>query len=175
VHQAPAEDLPLLDGSADIVVSGLVLNFISDLPTALAEMKRVAQGGMVAAYVWDYSGGMEMLRLFWDAASEIDPGGSTDEAGRFPICHPDALAAAFVDAGLGEPEVVPLEISTPFADFDAFWSPFTGGQGAGPSYLVSLEPAKQSELKDNLRGRVPTKADGSIALTARAWAVQGGA
>ena len=42
------------------VVSGLVLNFIPDLPTALAEMRRVAPDGVVAAYVWDYSGGMEM-------------------------------------------------------------------------------------------------------------------
>jgi SAM-dependent methyltransferase len=65
VHQAPAEDLPLLDGSADVVVSGLVLNFIPDLPAALAEMKRVAPDGVVAAYVWDYGGGMDMLRLFW--------------------------------------------------------------------------------------------------------------
>ena len=76
VREAPAENLPLPDGAADVVVSGLVLNFIDDLPAALAEMKRVAPGGEVAAYVWDYSGGMQMLGLFWDAADEVDPGGS---------------------------------------------------------------------------------------------------
>ena len=64
VHEAPAEHLPLPDGSADIVVSGLVLNFIPDLPAALAEMRRVAPDGIVAGYVWDYTGGMEMLALF---------------------------------------------------------------------------------------------------------------
>lgn len=172
VHQAPAEDLPLLDGSADVVVSGLVLNFIPDLPAALAEMKRVAPGGIVAAYVWDYSGGMEMLSLFWDAADEVDPEGSADEGRRFPLCRPDALKSAFVRAGLDAPEVVPLDIPTPFPDFEALWTPFTGGQGAGPSYLVSLDTEKQAALKESWRRRVPTNIDGSISLTARAWAIR---
>jgi SAM-dependent methyltransferase len=172
VHQAPAEHLPLPEGAADVVVSGLVLNFIPDLPAALAEMKRVAPDGVVAAYVWDYSGGMQMLRLFWEAAAEVDPDGNTDEDRRFPICRPEALSAAFVDAGLDDPRVVALDIPTPFPDFEALWMPFTGGQGAGPSYLVSLPAAKQDALKASLRGRVPTNADGSISLTARAWAVR---
>jgi SAM-dependent methyltransferase len=175
LHVAPAENLPLPDGSADIVVSGLVLNFIPDLPAALAEMKRIAPDGIVAAYVWDYSGGMEMLALFWDAADAVDPGGSPAESRRFPLCRPDALTAAFVDAGLDDPEVVPLDIPTPFADFDDLWTPFTGGQGAGPSYLVTLDTEKQAALKENLRGRVPTNADGSISLTARAWAIRASA
>jgi SAM-dependent methyltransferase len=169
---APAEHLPLPDGSADIVVSGLVLNFIPDLPAGLAEMKRVAPGGIVAGYVWDYTGGMEMLALFWDAADDVDPGGTPDEARRFPLCRPDALSAAFVDAGLADPEVVPLDVPTPFADFDALWTPFTGGQGAGPSYLVTLDSEKQAAIRESLRRRVPTNPDGSISLTARAWAIR---
>ncbi len=172
VHQAPAESLPLVDGAADVVVSGLVLNFIADLPAALADMRRVAAGGTVAAYVWDYSGGMEMLRLFWDAADEVDPDGALDEDRRFPLCRPDALRAAFTNAGLSGAEVVPLDIATPFADFDALWTPFTGGQGAGPSYLVSLDADKQVELRESLRARVPVNPDGSISLTARAWGIR---
>ncbi|HEY4269375.1 MAG TPA: methyltransferase domain-containing protein [Galbitalea sp.] len=172
LHQAPAEELPLPQGSADIVVSGLVLNFIPDLPAALAEMKRVAPGGIVSAYVWDYGGGMDMLRLFWEAADEVDPGGSADEGRRFPLCRPDALVSAFLDAGLEDPEVVALDIETPFADFDALWMPFTGGQGAGPSYLMSLDETTRAELRERLRDRVPTNPDGSISLIARAWAIR---
>lgn len=173
VHQAAADNMPLRDGSANVVVSGLVLNFIPDLPAALAEMKRIASGGIVSAYVWDYSGGMEMLRLFWDAANEVDHEGIADEGRRFPICRPDALTAAFTDAGLDHPELVPLDIATPFADFDALWTPFTGGQGSGPSYLVSLDAKKQSAIKQSMRERVPVNRDGSISLTARAWAIRG--
>ena len=172
LHQASAEDLPLLDGSADIIVSGLVLNFIPDLPAALAEMKRVAPGGIVGAYVWDYGGGMDMLRVFWEAADEVDPDGSMDEGRRFPLCRPGALLAAFTNAWLDDPEVVPLEIATPFADFDALWTPFTGGQGAGPSYLASLDPDKQAALKECMRDRIQTDTDGSISMIARAWAIR---
>ena len=173
LHQAAAEHLPLRHGSADVVVSGLVLNFIPDLPAAFAEMKRIAHGGIIGAYVWDYSGGMDMLRLFWDAANEVDPDGIGDEGRRFPICQPDALTAAFIDAGLDHPELVPLDIATSFADFDALWTPFTGGQGAGPSYLVSLEPETQSKLKESMRERVPVNPNGSISMVARAWAIRG--
>jgi SAM-dependent methyltransferase len=172
LHVAPAEHLPLPDGSADIVVSGLVLNFIPDLPAALAEMKRVAPDGIVAAYVWDYTGGMQMLCLFSDAADEVDPAGTPTESRRFPLCSPPALTAAFVDAGLADPEVVPLDIPMPFADFETFWAPFTGGQGAGPSYLRTLDAEKQAAIKESMRRRVPAAADGSISLTGRAWAIR---
>lgn len=172
IHLSPAEELPIPDAAADILVSGLVLNFIPDLPTALAEMRRVARGGTVAAYVWDYGGAMQMLRLFWDAADEVDPDGIMDEGRRFPLCRADALERAFQDAGLRDPEVVPLDIPTHFADFDALWTPFLGGQGAGPSYLVSLDLDTQLALRESLRRRVPTEPDGSISLIARAWAVR---
>ena len=173
LHHATAENMPLRDGSADVVVSGLVLNFIPDLPAALAEMKRIAHGGVIGAYVWDYSEGMEMLRLFWDVANEVEPDGIADEGTRFPICRPDALAAAFTEAGLDHLELVPLDIATPFADFDALWTPFTGGQGPGPSYLASLDAEKQVALKESLRKRIPVNPDGSISLIARAWAIWG--
>ena len=47
------------------------------------------------------------------------------------------------------------------------------GQGPAPAYCASLEDGKRAELRELLRVRLPTKADGTIRLTARAWAVQG--
>src|SRR5690606_19869073 len=62
-----ASALPVDSGTCDVVVSGLVLNFVPDLPAALSEMRRVtAHGGTVAAYVWDYADGMEIIKYFWD-------------------------------------------------------------------------------------------------------------
>ena len=82
-----ADALPFAENSFDVVVSGLVLNFVTPLDTAMAEMGRVAApGGVVSAYVWDYAEGMEMLRLFWDVARAIDSGAAAlDEAIRFPL------------------------------------------------------------------------------------------
>ena len=38
------------------------------------EMARVTRpGGLVAAYVWDYAGGMQMMRHFWDVAVTVSP------------------------------------------------------------------------------------------------------
>jgi ubiquinone/menaquinone biosynthesis C-methylase UbiE len=60
-----ATALPWDSKSSDVTVSGLVLNFVSDSGAMAKEMARVTRpGGKVAAYVWDYSGGMEMMRHF---------------------------------------------------------------------------------------------------------------
>jgi ubiquinone/menaquinone biosynthesis C-methylase UbiE len=62
-----ARSLPVGDKEFDAVVSGLVLNFVSDQPRALAEMRRaVRPDGKVAIYVWDYAGDMQLMRYFWD-------------------------------------------------------------------------------------------------------------
>ncbi|MGH7306623.1 MAG: class I SAM-dependent methyltransferase, partial [Candidatus Rokuibacteriota bacterium] len=65
---ADATRLPWESGACDVTVSGLVLNFVRDHESMAREMARVTKpGGRVAAYVWDYAGGMQMMRHFWDA------------------------------------------------------------------------------------------------------------
>jgi len=174
LHQGSATALPLADKSVDVVVSGLVLNFVSDQPAAVVEMARVTRKrGAVAAYVWDYAGKMELMRLFWDAAVDLDPGAAKlDEGIRFPLCRPEALENLFASAGLQEVEVKPIDIPTSFADFDCYWQPFLGGQGPAPAYAMSLDEAARARLRDHLRERMPTNANGSISLTARAWAAR---
>lgn len=50
--QGSGDKLPVEDGSADLVVSGLVLNFIPEQQKAMAEFIRaVKPGGTIAAYV----------------------------------------------------------------------------------------------------------------------------
>ncbi len=170
-----ATDLPLPASSVDVVVSGLVLNFVSDPRAGIVEMKRTARpGGTVAAYVWDYAGRMEMIRYFWDAAVALDPrAGDLDEGPRFPLCQPPALAKAFRDAGLTAVDGAAIEVDTRFADFDDYWRPFLGGQGPAPTYAMALTEAARATLRDRLRERLPVQADGSIPLVARAWGVRG--
>ncbi len=165
-----ARGLPFVDESFDVVVSGLALNFVPDPTLAVAEQVRVvAPGGTVAAYVWDYAEGMEMMCLFWDAAREVDPG-APDEGARFPLCRPEPLRALWLAAGLNAVTVEAIDVPTSFDDFDDFWRPFLGGQGAAPAYLATLPSAQQDAIRDLLRRRLP---DRDIRLTARAWAVRG--
>lgn len=176
LHQGSATAIPLAEASVDVVVSGLVLNFVPDQRAALVEMARVARdGGTVAAYVWDYAGKMELMRYFWDAAVELDARASeADEGNRFPLCHPDALAQLFASAGLQGVAVKALDVSTPFSGFDDYWQPFLGGQGPAPSYLMALDEPARGRLRDRVRERLPITANGSISLIARAWAVRAG-
>jgi hypothetical protein len=56
-------------GTFDRTMSLLVLNFIPDAVKAVDETKReTRRGGIIAAALWDYDEGMEMLRVFWDEA-----------------------------------------------------------------------------------------------------------
>ena len=72
---ADAMDLPFDDEMFGAVVSGLALNFIPRQDVALAEMVRVTKrGGIVAAYVWDYAGEMQMMRAVLGRGSRAGPG-----------------------------------------------------------------------------------------------------
>jgi SAM-dependent methyltransferase len=170
-----AVDLPFEDNTIDIIVSGLALNFFPNLKSALAEMKRVSKPkGIIAAYVWDYAGRIDLLRYFWDAAILIDPQSRhLDEGIRFPICKPDNLENAFQRAGLSEVEVTTLDIITLFKDFEDYWNPFLGGQGPAPSYLASLSQNLQDELRIMVKNKLPVEPDGSIRLLGRAIAIKG--
>jgi SAM-dependent methyltransferase len=174
LHQGGATAIPLGDASVDVVVSGLVLNFIPDQRAALLEMARVTgKGGTIAAYVWDYAGKMELMRHFWDAAGKLDPeAAKLDEGVRFPLCRPEALEQLFASAGLEEFEVRAIDIPTWFANFDDYWQPFLGGQGPAPAYAMSLDETARARLRDRIRERLPIDANGSIPLTARAWAAR---
>ena len=170
---ADAAHLPAVE--VDVAVSGLVLNFLPDPAAALAGWRGVAvPGGLVAAYVWDYAGGMELIRRFWDAAVALDPGAAPlDEAVRFPLCRPEPLAELWRGAGLAEVGVRALDVPTPFRHFDDLWEPFLGGQGPAPSYVASLDGDGRAALRRRLRESLPIGGDGSISLRARAWAVRG--
>jgi SAM-dependent methyltransferase len=162
------------NASVDLVVSGLVLNFIPDQPAALAEMARVTgKGGIIGAYVWDYAGKMELMRFFWDAAVKLDASVTQmDEGVRFPLCRPEALTALFAGAKLEQIEVTAIDIPTPFPSFADYWLPFLGGQGPAPAYAMSLEESARVRLRESIKERIPVLPDGSISMTARAWAVR---
>jgi SAM-dependent methyltransferase len=170
-----AQALPEESDTFDAAVSGLVLNFVPQPARMLSEMIRVVcKGGVVALYVWDYAGKMQMLRHFWNAVIALDPSArDLDEGRRFPICNPGPLKKLFEDVGLLQVEIYPIDISTDFKDFDDYWKPFLGGQGPAPGYAMSLNEEQRARLRQRIYNSMPFALDGSIPLTARAWAVRG--
>lgn len=176
VRQGQAQALPYDDNEFTTAVSGLVLNFVEDRSRAVAEMKRVVRSaGLVALYVWDYAGHMQIMRHFFDAARELDPRASEfDEGVQAPVCRPGPLMELFREAGLVDIEVQSLDLPAAFDSFEDYWTPFLGGTGSAPKYCTSLTVEAQSRLREKLRGRLPIGPDGEILLAVRAWAVKGG-
>lgn len=170
-----ASALPLDADACDVVVSALVLNFVPDVRTALAEMIRVAvPGGTIAAYVWDYADRMAVIKSFWDAAVSLDPAAARlHEGSRFPLCNSSALQDAFERAGLVRVETTSLELTAEFVDFEDYWRPFLGGQGPAPGYAMSLSEDERAALRARLEATIPCLTDGRIHLGAGAWGVRG--
>jgi SAM-dependent methyltransferase len=170
-----AQSLDLDSYSMDAVVSGLVLNFVPQPKVAISEMLRVTKpGGRIGIFLWDYADGMQMLRYFWDAAVDLDDHAREfDEGIRFPICREGQLESLFQEVGLKQIEATAIEIRTVFQNFDDYWQPFLGNVGHAPHYTMSLNQEDRQKLEDKLRKLLPIENNGSISLSARAWAVKG--
>lgn len=170
-----AQTLRVDPKSYDVAVSGLVLNFVPRPNQMIAEMARaVRDGGVVAVYVWDYAGKMQLIRHFWNAATALDPDArDLDEGRRFSICSPQQLTELFQKEGLFQVQVRPIDILAEFKDFNDFWSPFLGAQGPAPGYVMSLSESRRAQLRERLNNSLPYALDGTISLILRAWAVQG--
>jgi SAM-dependent methyltransferase len=172
---AGVERLPRREGGYDAIVSGLALNFFPDLEVAMeAQLNAARPGGLVGAYVWDYSHGMEFLRRFWDVAILIEPrAAAMDEGRRFPICDPRALESLFKTVGAERVRVAPVSVPTVFSSFEDYWSPFLGGTGPAPQLVSTLTDQERRMLEEELERRLPIQDSGRIHLQARAWAVAG--
>jgi hypothetical protein len=114
------------------------------------------------------------MRYLWDAARQLDASADQlDEGVRFPLCNPTRLAEIWEDAGLGSIDTTALDVATVFTDFDDYWSPFLGGQGPAPGYVMSRSEEQRDALRKAVRDSLAIAADGSISLIARAFAVRG--
>jgi SAM-dependent methyltransferase len=170
-----AQAMRFEDDSYDRCLSLLVLNFIPDPMKAVVEMRRVTKpGGVIAAAVWDYSDGMQMLRVFWDEAVALDPSADARDEGHMPYCRKEQLEELWQQAGMLEVEVEALSIEQNFASFDDYWNPFLLGTGPAGAYVASLDAEQREVLRERIRSRlVADGGDGSIVLEARVWAVRG--
>ncbi len=169
VQTASAEHLPFPDDGFDAALAQLVVHFMSDPVVGLAEMARVTrQGGVVAACVWDYGGGQSPLRVFWQAARELDS--EVDDESGLPGTREGHLAELMEAAGLRDVEPATLTSSLEHQSFDEWWQPFTLGVGPAGKYVASLDAERQAELRERCRSLLPTA---PFVVTAKAWAARG--
>jgi SAM-dependent methyltransferase len=170
-----AQQMRFNDAMFDRTLSLLVVNFIPDARKALSEMARVTKSkGTIAAAVWDYGEGMEMLRVFWDEAVALAPANAAKDERNMPLCRHGDLAALWRAKGLQDVVEQALTIETRFESFDDFWTPFLEKQGPAGAYASSLPAADREALRQRLRRRLLGDGpDTVIVMHARAWAVRG--
>lgn len=170
-----AQNLGFPDGAFDAAVSMLVLNFVPNPNRAVAEMKRVtAPGGRVAAAVWDYGEGMQMLRAFWGAAVALNPEAEAKDEKHMPLCRRGELKQLWTDTGFARIDERPLEMRMDFVSFNDYWEPFTLGEGPAGAYVTALDAAQRDALREEIKKRLNVSKDTEpVSLMARAWAVRG--
>jgi SAM-dependent methyltransferase len=169
--------LPYANGGFAAALAQLSLNFVPDAAQAVREMRRVVQpGGVVAAAVWDFRGGLVFQRLFWDTAAGLEPGAGAARDRLFsgPLAVPDGLPLLWRDAGLAAVERGSITIRMEYADFADYWEPLLGGQGPVGAYVEGLPPERRRLIEERVRAAFLSGApDGPRSLTATAWAVRG--
>jgi SAM-dependent methyltransferase len=171
IRLGPAEALPFEDASFDRTLSQLVFHFVSEPAASAAEMARVTRpGGLVAACVWDMTGGMKMMRAYWDAARMVDAS-APDEVERFGS-RAGQLAALWRDIGLREVTDGTLTVSTQYSDFDELWDSFQGAVGPIGLHAASLEGELRESVRDAFWQNVGSP-EGPFSLTATAWYTSG--
>jgi ubiquinone/menaquinone biosynthesis C-methylase UbiE len=176
-RQGDAESLPYEDASFDAALSLLALNFVPDATKAATELVRVTRpGGVVAASVWDFKGGLTFMRMFADTAATLDPAGEAFRASLFsgPFTGPGEFASHWKEMGLRDVEQTSLTIRMEFTSFADYWEPWLRGQGTVGSYVQSLSTEKRSAIEHHLRLAYQAGSpDGPRSFAATAWACRG--
>lgn len=166
------ESIPFDAGEFDHVMAQLVLHFATEPDRAVGEMKRVAgPGGCVSACVWDFGGGMELLRGFWDAALEIDPA-APDEATTLRFGRSGEIADLFESAGLDDVVESTLTVSSRYEHFEELWAGCLAGAGPAGAYCVSRTDEDQALLRAALFARFGSP-PGPFELSATAHSATG--
>jgi SAM-dependent methyltransferase len=169
VRQGVAEQLPFPNASFDVVLSQLVVHFMTDPVAGLAEMRRVTRpGGRVAACVWDHGGDGGPLSAFWQAARDLDPDAPDERS--MPGVREGHLAELSEAAGLTEVQRSTLVVRVGFASFDQWWDPFLLGVGRVGAYLGELDSRRIAALRDHCASVMPAA---PFTVEASAWCVVG--
>jgi SAM-dependent methyltransferase len=169
VDLASAEALPYMDSQFDVAVAQLVVHFMAEPLVGVREMARVtSSGGVVAACVWDHTGGRGPLSMFWDVARELDR--SVQGEARRAGTREGDLGPLFEAVGLREIEESSLTVDVGHPSFDEWWEPFTLGVGPAGRHVAQLRSDDQARLREACRARLPSA---PFVISALAWVARG--
>ncbi|MEJ0070591.1 MAG: class I SAM-dependent methyltransferase [Pseudomonadota bacterium] len=153
-RQGDACALPFPDGAFDRSMTMLCLNFVTDPPQAVRELRRVTRsGGVMAAALWDVRGGFPTARLFLDVAAVLDPAAITvrDFYMDAPLTRPGELAAGLARDRRRTDFRASFTVRFDYIEFEDFWGAMMTGEGTMGKYLVGLPAVEQERIKGHCR------------------------
>ncbi|HZJ44817.1 MAG TPA: methyltransferase domain-containing protein [Pyrinomonadaceae bacterium] len=170
-RQGDAMALPFPNDTFDVAVMSLVIFFVPEPATGVAEMARVVRpGGTVSAYAWDMSDGgfpYEALQSEMRGLGVEVPVPPSPDASRIEV-----MRGLWHGAGLASVETLEITVQRTFSDFDDYWTTILGGPSVGPQ-LAAMSSHDLDVLKTLMSARLPPDAAGRITYGARANAVKG--
>jgi ubiquinone/menaquinone biosynthesis C-methylase UbiE len=170
-RQGDAMALPFPDRSFDAAVMALVIFFVPEPPTGVAEMARVVRrGGQVASYAWDIENG----------GFPHEPVLAEMRAMGLPPIRPPSFAASrmenlrtlWTDAGLDRIETREITVQRTFTDFDDYWSAALLGASIKAT-VAAMAPEQLAHLKEKVRTQLGADHAKPVTLSARANAILG--
>jgi ubiquinone/menaquinone biosynthesis C-methylase UbiE len=168
---ADAQTLPFPDGTFDIVVSSLVINFIADRPRALDEMRRVCRpGGVIAGYVWDFAAGRSPNSPIRFGLQQI--GVEPTPVPGAEDSRPEALTSLFTGSRLTDIATTIIDVTMPFSDFKDFWQSQTPSYHPIGKMIAALSDSDREKVLESVRAGLPAGPDGSVTHSARANAIK---
>jgi SAM-dependent methyltransferase len=168
--EGSAMELPVAAASVDAATMALVIFFVPQPETGVAEMVRVVRpGGVVAAYAWDLlEGGFpwEPVHEELRAIGRPSPMAPSAEASRIAN-----MRQLWQDAGLEAVETRVISVERVFNSFDDFWATAQLSPTLG-QILPTLGVPALEDIRQRVRAKV--RMDGEkVVLTARANAAKG--
>lgn len=168
VRRASADALPFADRTFDATLAQLVVHFMKDPVTGVAEMRRVTRdGGAVATCVWDHVD-QGPVTAFWRAARELDP--EMEDESHLPGVREGHLVEILTAAGLRDVRSASLAAAIEHHSFEEWWQPFELGVGPAGAYLKRLDLERRAALRERCRRSLPAT---PFVISARAWAARG--
>ena len=167
-----AQALPFADDAFDVAAMALVISFIPEPATAIAEMKRVTKpSGTIATYIWDFLGKgytQQPLREAIEALGITLP----SQPGHLNSAL-ESLHATFAAAGLDQVATRTIEIEVTYENFEQYWAAQTALANTLVQEIEKMTAPDLERLKNILRERLPKDKSARIAYKARANAVKG--
>lgn len=169
VRSAAAEELPWPDESFDVALAQLVLAFMRDAPSGVAEMRRVVRpGGVVAACMWDRQG-MDMLAAVHRAQVAITPTETTEARTRYR--SREEIEGLFAGDDFTDVRTTLLEVEREYSGFDEFWDALADGAGPAGAWVKALDDETRAKARDEVHRQVGAPS-GAFTLHGRAWATR---